>query len=543
LKALRNREGIQPAGTNNELFRLLVHSVKDYAIFLLDPTGHIASWNEGAQRIKGYTEAEILGKHFSIFYPEAVAASGWPEHELVMATREGRFEDEAWRVRKDGSQFWADVVITAVRDETGTLRGFAKVTRDLTERKMAEESLRVSEERYRMLVEHVRDYAIFMLDPDGRVITWNAGAQHIKGYRADEIIGQHFSCFFTPEAKAAGLPERELEIARRDGRVEYEGWRVRKDGSHFWANVVLSAIYNRHGQLQGFSKVTRDITERKRFEENTRELNEQLQLRMDQLADTNRTLAQKSDENETFVYSVSHDVRAPLVNLQGFSQELQLSGADLLEIIESEPTISASARDSVRKIVTEDIGESIRFMQTAVAHLSNIIDALLQLSRLGRVVYHEQQVDVAAMVRRVLGSHQGTIEREHAEIIVNDLPPVEADSGAMEQVFTNLIGNALRYRDPARPCRIEIGGAILDGGRSVSYSVKDNGLGIPRTALPKLFTAFRRFHPYAAPGEGMGLAMVRRIVERHEGNIRVESQEGEGSTFTIELPNGAGRRE
>jgi PAS domain S-box-containing protein len=527
-----------PAAINDELFRLLVQSVKDYAIFLLDPTGHVASWNEGAQRIKGYAATEIIGKHFSVFYPEAAISIGWPEYELKMAALEGRFEDEAWRLRKDGSRFWADVVITAVRDETGTLRGFAKVTRDLTERKMAEETVRLSEERYRMLVEHVRDYAIFMLDLEGRVITWNSGAQKLKGYHADEIIGKHFSCFYTPEDLLAGWPDRELEIAREEGSVEHEGWRVRKDGSHFWANVVLTAVYNRQGELQGFSKVTRDMTERRRFEENTRQLNSELQVRVDELAETNRTLAEKSDENETFVYSVSHDVRGPLVNLQGFSHELQRSGEELARLIEGERNLSAPVRERALRIVNEDMAESIRFMRTAVIHLSNIIDALLRLSRLGRVVYQQQEVDVAAIVRRIADSLRDASGRQCAEIVVNDLPPVSADSAAIEQVFNNLIGNALRYSDPSRPCCVVIGGAPSENGRSIVYYVKDNGLGIPQSAIPKLFTAFRRFHPDVAPGEGTGLAAVRRIVDRHHGTIRVESKEGEGSTFYIELPAG-----
>ena len=250
-----------------ELHRLLVESVQDYAIFALDRDGFILSWNAGAQRFKGYTADEIIGKHFSIFYPKAKVDARWPEHELKEAARVGRFEDEGWRIRKDGSRFWANVVITALRDTTGQLLGFAKVTRDLTERRVAEEALRLSEERFRLLVTSVKDYAIFMLDPTGHVATWNEGAERAKGYKADEIIGKHFSIFYPPEKVAEHFPQYELSEAARVGRFEDEGWRIRKDGSRFWANVVITALRDGEGKLVGFGKVTRDLTERRAAEE------------------------------------------------------------------------------------------------------------------------------------------------------------------------------------------------------------------------------------------------------------------------------------
>ena len=250
-----------------ELHRLLIESVRDYAIFALDPRGYILSWNAGAERFKGYSAQEIIGKHFSIFYPPEKVAEGFPDFELREAARTGRFEDEGWRVRKDGSRFWANVVITALRDEARTLVGYAKVTRDLTARREAEEALRLSEERFRLLVESVKDYAIFMLDPRGYIATWNAGAARIKGYTADEIIGKHFSIFYPAEKVAERFPEYELEVAAREGRFEDEGWRVRKDGSRFWANVVITALRNEAGELVGFGKVTRDLTERRAAEE------------------------------------------------------------------------------------------------------------------------------------------------------------------------------------------------------------------------------------------------------------------------------------
>ena len=248
-------------------WHLLVHAVQDYAIFMLDPTGHIRSWNVGAQRIKGWRAEEIIGRHFSTFYPPEDVAAGKPDWELRVAVAEGRCEDEGWRVRADGTRFWANVVITALRDDTGALRGFGKVTRDLTERRRAEQDLRESEERFRLLVQGVVDYAIFMLDPSGRVVSWNAGAERIKGYRADEILGRHFSVFFPSEDVAAGKPEAELRLAAAEGRCEDEGWRVRADGTRFWANVVITALHDETGALRGYGKVTRDLTERRAAEQ------------------------------------------------------------------------------------------------------------------------------------------------------------------------------------------------------------------------------------------------------------------------------------
>ena len=252
-------------------FELLVQSVTDYAIYMLDPQGRVTSWNPGARRFKGYEAEEIIGEHFSRFYTPEEREQGIPRIALETAEREGRFEIEGWRVRKDGSRFWANVVIDPVRDPDGNLVGFAKITRDLTERKAAEEELRRSEQRFRLLVQSVTDYAIYMLDPNGRVSSWNAGAERFKGYAAEEIIGEHFSRFYTEEDREAGIPRIALETASREGRFEAEGWRVRKDGSRFWASVIIDPMRDDDGQLVGFAKVTRDLTEKRAIEEQLRQ--------------------------------------------------------------------------------------------------------------------------------------------------------------------------------------------------------------------------------------------------------------------------------
>ncbi|HYV48016.1 MAG TPA: PAS domain S-box protein [Myxococcaceae bacterium] len=247
--------------------QLLIDSIRDYAIFMLDTQGRVRSWGAGARNVLGYAAEEITGKHFTAFYRPEDARGGRWERELELAQVQGHFEEEGWRVRKDGSHFWASVTLTPVRDEAGALVGFAKVTRDLTERKLTQEALRQEQERFKLLVASVKDYAIFMLDPAGRVATWNAGAERIKGWRAEEIIGRHFSRFYPPADVLAGKPAMELEGAGREGRFEDEGWRLRKDGSRFWANVVITALRDPSGRLTGFGKVTRDLTERHRLEE------------------------------------------------------------------------------------------------------------------------------------------------------------------------------------------------------------------------------------------------------------------------------------
>jgi PAS domain S-box-containing protein len=265
--AMQPAAGLSAEGHSGRRFEALVQPIEDYAIFLLDPRGHVVSWNRGAARIKGYEAHEIIGQHFSRFYTDEANARRWPEHELEQAALHGRFMDEGWRLRKDGSMFWANVVITALREQDGSLAGFAKITRDLTAERRQVEALRLSEERFRLLVESVSDYAIFMLDAQGRVVSWNSGATNLKGYRPAEIIGQHFSVFYPPDDIAAGAPERELRRATDLGRCVHEGWRVRKDGSMFWANVTLTAIHDAHGRLTGFAKVTRDMTESRRTDE------------------------------------------------------------------------------------------------------------------------------------------------------------------------------------------------------------------------------------------------------------------------------------
>ena len=255
------------AFTDDSMYRLLIQSVTDYAIYMLSVDGIVSNWNPGAERAKGYQEHEIVGQHFSIFYTEEDRDRGLPQHMITCALRDGRVEGEGWRVRKDGSKLWAHVTLQAVQDGDGQTLGIAKITRDMTEKRERERKVLEQERNFRVLVQGVTDYAIYMLSPQGVVTNWNAGAERAKGYRADEIVGQHFSRFYRPEDQRRGLPERALGIARETGKFEGEGWRIRRDGTRFWAHVVIDAIYDEAGALLGFAKITRDVTEKKRIED------------------------------------------------------------------------------------------------------------------------------------------------------------------------------------------------------------------------------------------------------------------------------------
>jgi PAS domain S-box-containing protein len=491
------REGAE----REQLFRLLVASVVDYAIFLLDPRGHVATWNAGAQRLKGYAANEIIGKHFSTFYPEADVRAGKCEHELEVALAEGRFEDEGWRIRKDGTRFWANVVITAVRDHAGKLIGFAKVTRDLTDRKQAEDQRLAAEERFRLFVESVQDYALFILDPSGRIATWNAGAERIKGYTASEIIGRHFSCFYPEEDVRAGKCERELEIAAREGRFEDEDWRVRKDGSRFWANVVISAVRDRTGKLVGFSKVTRDLTERKRSEEER----------------TARLAAEQANKTkDEFLAMLGHELRNPLAPIVTALQLIKLRG----------DTRSSNEHQVIER---------------QVKHMMYLVDDLLDVSRItqGRIELKKHPIDVRDAIAKAIEIASPLLEqrRHHFDVEVPRVPiVVDGDEARLSQVFANLLTNAAKYTPPdGRICL-----AIRQAGDHVTIEVRDDGCGIDEALLPKVFELFvqgPQGPDRAGGGLGLGLALVRSLVTLHGGTVAVRSDgPGLGSTFTVRLP-------
>jgi PAS domain S-box-containing protein len=485
---------------------MLVQSVTDYAIYMLDPTGIVASWNAGAQRFKGYQEHEIIGEHFSRFYTDEDRATGLPARALSIAESEGRFEAEGWRVRKDGTRFWANVVIDPVRDEDGTLVGFAKVTRDLTERRAAEEELRRSEERFRLLVQSITDYAIYMLDPTGRITSWNPGAQRFKGYSREQILGEHFSRFYTDEDRATGLPQRALATAEREGKFEAEGWRVRQDGSRFWAHVIIDPIRSDGGELLGFAKITRDLTERKEAQQRL----EQAQQAFFQ--------SQKMDAIGKLTGGVAHDFNNLLAAVIG-------------------------SLDLARRRLAEggDITRYIDNAMKAAERGATLTQRMLSFARKQELAM--EAVDLPVLVRGMADLLQRTIG---AGVAIETsfplrLPLVHADPQQLELALLNLAVNARdampeggRIVISAREERL----APEDGapaGDYVALIVTDQGEGMDAATLDRAMEPFFTTKG-VGKGTGLGLSMVHGFAEQCGGRLVLRSEAGKGTSAAIYLP-------
>jgi PAS domain S-box-containing protein len=532
------RQANQVLVESEERFRLLVEPVKEYAIYMLDADGRVVTWNEGAERSKGYKADEVLGRHFSMFFLPEDVKSGLPEKELAAASREGRYETESWRMRKDGTKFWALLTLTAIRGQDGELRGFAKVTRDMTAHRNAVEAMRglnAQLERYRVMVESIDEYAIYTLDAGGFITSWGKGAQKVSGIGPEQALGRHYSMFNSPADIVARVAEDELAEAARTGHFLTDRWRILPDGSKVWSSGALTAIRDEEGKLTGFIRVARNMTQQKLLEESlerlTGELERRVAERTQQLESTVMELRHKNEEVEAFVYIVSHDLRAPLVNLMGFARELDTSCTRLKKLLERSAPCSAE----ILEILDADLPSAVHFIAQSSAKFERLIDALLSLSRHGRQIYRIENVDVEELVANAVATFQQSISEAGAQVEVGRLPAVEADLTALGQVFSNLVGNSLKYRSPQRSLQVEIGGQR--DGSEVKYWVRDNGLGIPESSKEKLFQVFQRFHPQRAQGDGMGLAIVHRIVERHGGRIWAEGKEGKGTTFYFTMPS------
>jgi PAS domain S-box-containing protein len=489
--------------------QLLVRAVVDYALILLNPDGFIVSWNPGAQRLKGYEETEIVGQHFSRFFTPDDLKRGLPSTVLRTAADTGRFESEGWRVRKDGSQFWALAVVDAVRDEKGELLGFVKITRDMTERREAI----ATEQRFRQLVESVVDYAIFHLDAHGIISTWNSGAERIKGYTPGEIIGSHFSRFYTDEDRASGVPDKALETARATGKFEAEGWRVRKDGSKFWASVVIDAIRDTTGEVVGFAKVTRDITERREIQRILHETQEQL------------AASQKMEAVGQLSGGIAHDFN----NL-------------MMIVIGNLETGQRHARESGNPNMQRALSNAMRGAQRA----ASLTQRLLAFSR--RQALNPRPLDVnrfvissAEFIGRSLGEG---IEIE--TVGAAGLWTVEVDTNQLEVALLNLAINARDAMPNGGKLTLEASNAILDReycqsnpevmpGQYIVLSVSDAGVGMSKDILARAFEPFftteERGH-----GTGLGLSQVYGFVKQSGGHLKIYSEVGQGTTVKIYLP-------
>jgi PAS domain S-box-containing protein len=480
---------------SEERFRALAASAND-AIVSADSRGCITYFNPGAEQLFGYAAPEVTGQPLTTLMPDRFREAHRAGLARYVATGVahvvGKTVELSGRT-KDGREFPLELSLASWKQ--GSDVGFTGILRDITERLRAADALHASEARFRLLVESVRDYAIYMLDPTGHVVTWNRGAEQIKGYAAEEIVGQHFSRFYAPEDAAAGRPGAALDAATTAGRYEEENWRVRKDGSRFWADVVITAVRDEWGTLLGFAKVTRDLSERRRAEA-------ALQARSAQLEAANKEL-------EAFSYSVSHDLRAPLRSIDGFSQALQ--------------------EDYTARLDDEGQGH-LRRIRAATARMAQIIDALLDLARVSRAELRSTAVDLAALAQGIIAELRQREPGRAIEFVCADQAPVRGDPALLRIVIENLLGNAWKFTAPRRPARIEFGMVQHDG--APAYFVRDNGPGFDMTYAGKLFGAFQRLHGAAAfEGTGIGLATVQRIIHRHGGRVWAESAVDQGATF------------
>ncbi|MDB5687361.1 MAG: Histidine kinase [Rhizorhabdus sp.] len=494
--------------TEEGRYRLFVDAITDYAIYMLDIDGAVISWNSGAQRFKGYTADEIIGQNFARFYRDEDRAQGLPERALRTAAEEGKFEAEGWRVRKDGATFWAHVVIDPIRDGNGVLIGYAKITRDLSERLEAEATLKRSDEQFKLLVQSVTDYAIYMLDPNGYVSSWNTGAQRIKGYSPQEIIGNHFSSFYTPEDHANGEPARALDNARREGRYVTEGWRVRKDRSRFWASVVIDPVRAEDGTLIGFAKITRDLTER---EQTQRELEKAREALFQ---------SQKMEAIGQLTGGVAHDFNNLLM--------ATLSSLELL-----------------RKRISND-PQALRLLDNAAAGAqrgATLTQRMLAFAR--RQDLTPVRIEIPGLV---LGMAD-LIKRSLGPAIMIDtrfpltLDAVTADVNQLEMALLNLVVNArdampdggtvtIAAHEQFVQDKAEKG---LKPGRYVSLSVTDNGTGMDAETLAKALEPFFTTKG-VGKGTGLGLSMVHGLAEQSGGRFFLDSKPGEGTAAALWLP-------
>jgi PAS domain S-box-containing protein len=484
-------------------FRLLVEGVIDYAIYMLDPDGIVTNWNAGAERIKGYQAEEAVGRHFEMFYLPDDRRAGAPAHALRVAREQGKFEAEGWRMRKDGTRFLASVVIDALYED-GELIGFAKITRDITERNKAADALRESERHFRLLVSGVTDYALYMLDPNGIVTNWNAGGQRIKGYLPEEIIGKHFSRFYSAADQAAGRPARALKHALEHGRYEEEGWRVRKDGTFFWASVVIDPIRDDDNRLIGFAKITRDISERRESQQNLEKIQRQL------------AESQKLDALGQLTGGVAHDFNNLLMVVTGSLHVL-------------------------KKIAGDD-PKSLRAVQ-AIEAASQRGAALTQqlLSFARRQSVNPQTVDLNERIhsiREVLDTGLGSAVELHIDV-AEGIWPITVDAAEFETALVNLVINARDAMPQGGSVTLQAKNVFVDDGERkgdhVAIKVTDTGVGIPPDIVAKIFDPFFTTKPIGK-GTGLGLSQVHGFAHQAGGTVAVESELGSGTCFTICLP-------
>ena len=498
------REIEQKLHDSERRFQLVVGGLTEYAIFMLDRQGVVTSWNPGAQRIQGHRAEDVVGQHFSLFYDEDDRRNGKPFRALKTAAETGRYEEEGWRLRKDGSQFAAHVLIDAIHDESGEVVAFATITRDITSHHRAARALRESESRFQLLLESITDHAICTLDPSGIITSWNASAERIMGYSAAEIVGEHFSVFYAEPERKEGKPYRTLDVARRAGRFAEEGLRLRKDGTAFAAEVVISPIRSETGQVTGFAKVTRDITERKQ-----------------------REFAEAANEAKTrFLAHLSHELRTPLNAIIGFS-----------EVIKSEVFGEIANKRYV------SYGGDIHY---SGVHLLNLVNDILDLSRIeaGKLEPVPERVDVNALAEKALRLFDSKAAAKRVRLEFQPGTGVHdfvADERMVYQSCVNLLDNAIKFSKPDT----RVGLRVTQDAGWLRIVVADQGYGMPEHEIPIALQPFRQLDSLmtrSTEGAGLGLSLVKSYCEIHGGGIAIRSAVGDGTEVTLRFPYPGGKK-
>lgn len=484
--------------------------IRDYAVVLMDEAGQIVGWNRGAEVMLGHPEQEAVGQPHDLLYTSEDRTAGIPRAELDTAARLGEAKDDRWHVRRDGSRLFGSGTVTAIRDGAGTLLGFVKVFRDLTAERRSAERLAESENRYRLLVSSIKDYAIFMLDADGRVSYWTPAAERIKGYTAAEIVGRPFATFFLPEDQERQVPERELQSARDHGSFEGFGWRVRKDGSRFWGEETITAVHDASGALVGYSKITRDSTERHETE-----------LERERLL---RDATEGNRLKDEFLSTMSHELRTPLHAILGWLQVLRL-----------------------RHQIPEQMAEGLAVVERNAQAQGRLIEDLLDASRIvtGKAVVTLNPVSFAEPLAAAIETVKVAADQKNVALVVrhdvaNDEVPGEGKR--LQQIVWNLLANAVKFT----PSGGQVTVATSSDDANLELTVTDTGVGIDPAFLPFVFDRFRQAD--TAPsrqhgGLGLGLSIVKHLVELHRGQVVVESAGlAQGTTVRVRLPRGAPQR-
>ena len=499
-------EALKALQRANAYTRSLIEASLD-PLVTISREGKITDVNTAAEKVTGRERAELISSDFSDYFTEPEKARAGYERVF----RQGEVRDYELEIRHRDGHFTPVLYnATVYRDEAGEVIGVFAAARDISERKRAEETLRESEARFRMIAESVKDYAIILLNPDGTVASWNAGAERIKGYRAEEIVGKHFACFYTEEDAKAGKPEQELRLALEQGRSEEEAKRIRKDGSAFWADVLVTALRREDGSLMGYAKITRDITQRKLAEAEIRQLNEGLEQRV---RERTAELEAANKELEAFTYSVSHDLRAPLRHVDGFSKLL-------LEDFAAQ--FPEEARHYLERI------------RNGTRQMGQLVDDLLNLSRIGRREPAMQITGLGSLVEEVVAELKAEIRDRKIEWKIAPLPFVECDPALVKQALANLLSNAVKFTRPREAAEIEVGVRRHDGREAIF--VRDNGVGFSMKFAEKLFGVFQRLHRAEDfEGTGVGLATVQRIIHKHHGEVWAEAELDRGATFYFTL--------